>query len=201
MPENQAREKRALYDHESAETPRRRPADDWGIDEDFPRVRGRRFARTPSGVVRNAARTPSGVAGNAARTPSGVAGNAARTHEGPPRSRRHRVEDWGADQAFEPPVDHDPEDLVQAAESARARTEEFVSVDAPELEVTTEGRRTVRINGRPGERSEIAPFTSTARRRRPPRTVEERLAGNPTRIIAWAFALGILLILIAILTA
>jgi hypothetical protein len=179
MPENQAREKRALYDHESAETPRRRPADDWGIDEDFPRVRGRRFARTPSGV----------------------AGKAARTHEGPPRSRRHRVEDWGADQAFEPPVQHDPEDLVQAAESARAQTEEFVSVDAPELEVTTEGRRTVRINGRPGERSEIAPFTSTARRRRPPRTVEERLAGNPTRIIAWAFLLGLLLILIAILTA
>ena len=28
-------------------------------------------------------------------------------------------------------------------------------------------------------------------------TVEERLAGNPTRIIAWAFALGLLLILIA----
>ena len=45
------------------------------------------------------------------------------------------------------------------------------------------------------------PFTSTARRRRPPRTVEERLAGDPTRIIAWAFMLGLLLILIAILTA
>ena len=44
MAENQTREKRALYDHESPEAPRRRPADDWGIDEDFPRVRGRRFA-------------------------------------------------------------------------------------------------------------------------------------------------------------
>jgi hypothetical protein len=175
MPENQAREKRVLYDHESSsEGPRRRVADDWGIDEDFPRVRGRRFART---------------------------------HEGPPRSRRRPVEDWGADQAFEPSVEHDPEDLVQAAESARAQTEEFAAaedteiVEAPELEVVTEGRRTIRINGRPGERSEIAPFTSTARRRRPPRTVEERLAGDPTRIIAWAFALGLLLILIAIITA
>ena len=49
--------------------------------------------------------------------------------------------------------------------------------------------------------SEIAPFTSAARRRRPPRTVEERLAGDPTRIIAWAFVLGLLLILIAILTS
>ena len=168
MPEHVTREKRVLYDHEDTEAPRRRDADDWGIDESFPRVRGRRFART---------------------------------QEGPPRSRRRPVEDWGADQAFEPPVEPDPEDLVAAAESARAQTEEFVSVDAPEPEVVHEGRRTIRINGRPGEVSEIAPFTSAARRRRPPRTVEERLAGDPTRIIAWAFALGILLILIAILTS
>jgi hypothetical protein len=76
-----------------------------------------------------------------------------------------------------------------------------VVVDAPAPEVVTEGRRTIRIHGRPGELSEIAPFTSTARRRRPPRTVEERLAGDPTRIIAWAFLLGLLLILIAILTS
>jgi hypothetical protein len=174
MADNQTREQRVLYDHESPEIPRRRPADDWGIDEDFPRVRGRRFART---------------------------------HEGPPRSRRRPVEDWGADQAFEPQVEHDPEDLVAAAESARAQTEEFAAaeaievVDAPAPEVVEEGRRTIRINGRPGEVSEIAPFTSTARRRRPPQTVEERLAGNPTRIIAWAFVLGLVLILIAILTA
>ena len=168
MPEHTTREQRVLYDHETPEAPRRRVADDWGIDESFPRGRGRRFART---------------------------------HEGPPRARRRPVEDWGADEAFEPSVARDPEDLVAAAESARAQTEEFVSVDAPEPEVVHEGRRTIRINGRPGEVSDIAPFTSAARRRRPPRTVEERLAGDPTRIIAWAFALGILLILIAILTS
>jgi hypothetical protein len=168
MPEHTTREQRVLYDHETPEAPRRRVADDWGIDESFPRVRGRRFART---------------------------------HEGPPRARRRPVEDWGADEAFEPPVRRDPEELVAAAESARAQTEEFVSVDAPEPVVVQEGRRTIRINGRPGEVSEIAPFTSAARRRRPPRTVEERLAGDPTRIIAWAFALGILLILIALLTS
>ena len=168
MPEHTTREQRVLYDHEDTEAPRRRPADDWGIDESFPRVRGRRFART---------------------------------HEGPPRSRRRPVEDWGADEAFEPPVQPDPEDLVAAAESARAQTEEFVRVDAPEPKVVEEGRRTIRINGRPGEVSEIAPFTSSARRRRPPLTVEERLAGDPTRIIAWAFVLGLVLILIAILTS
>jgi hypothetical protein len=76
-----------------------------------------------------------------------------------------------------------------------------VSVDAPAPRVESDGRRTIRINGRPGEVSDIAPFTSTARRRRPPRTVEERLAGDPTRIIAWAFVLGLILILIAILTS
>jgi hypothetical protein len=168
MPEHTTREQRVLYDHETPEGTRRRVADDWGIDESFPRVRGRRFART---------------------------------HEGPPRARRRPVEDWGADEAFEPQVERDPEDLVAAAETARAQTEEFVSVDAPEPEVVHEGRRTIRINGRPGEVSEIAPFTSTARRRRPPRTVEERLAGDPTQIIAWAFALGLILILIAILTS
>ncbi len=74
-------------------------------------------------------------------------------------------------------------------------------IDAPEPEVVSDGRRTIRINGRPGEVSEIAPFTSAARRRRPPMTVEERLAGDPTRIIAWAFLLGLLLILIAVLTS
>ena len=96
-----------------------------------------------------------------------------------------------------PPPQPEPE--PQAA--LVTHTDELVAIDAPEPEVVTEGRRTIRINGRPGEVSEIAPFTSTARRRRPPLTVEERLAGHPTRIIAWAFALGLLLILIAILTA
>jgi hypothetical protein len=176
MPEHTTREQRVLYDHEDTEAPRRRPADDWGIDESFPRVRGRRFART---------------------------------QEGPPRSRRRPVEDWGADEAFEPvagqpvaePAAEPESDLAAAALAASAHTEEFVSVDAPAPDEVREGRRTIRINGRPGEVSEIAPFTSAARRRRPPRTVEERLAGDPTRIIAWAFVLGLILILIAILTS
>jgi len=177
MPEHMTRDQRVLYDHESAEAPRRRPADDWGIDESFPRVRGRRFARA---------------------------------QEGPARSRRRPVEDWGADQAFEPvqppklDAEADTDALEAVAQAAGAPTVEFVAaevVDTPAPKVETDGRRTIRINGRPGELSEIAPFTSAARRRRPPRTVEERLAGDPTRIIAWAFALGILLILIAILTA
>ena len=161
MPEHATRDQAGLYDHET-DAPRRRPADDWGIDESFPRVRGRRFARD------------------------------ARATEGPARSRRRPVEDWGADDAFDRGAPAAPVEEPIAAEI----------VDAPEpQEVVSDGRRTIRINGRPGELSEIAPFTSAARRRRPPLTVEERLAGDPTRIIAWAFLLGLLLILIAVLTS
>jgi hypothetical protein len=57
-----------------------------------------------------------------------------------------------------------------------------------------EGRRTVKIGGRPAE------FYS-APARRPSRTVHERVGSRPDRIAAWAFALGLLLILIAIATA
>ena len=181
MPEHVTRDQRVLYDHES-DAPRRRQADDWGIDESFPRVRGRRFARE------------------------------ARTQEGPARRRRRPVEDWGAGDAFgdaapvrEPEATPAPErdpGLAVAARAVASPTEEFVEiVDTPEPEVVSDGRRTIRINGRPGEVSQIAPFTSTARRRRPPPTVQERLAGDPTRIIAWAFLLGLLLILIAVLTS
>ena len=181
MPEHATRDPEGLYDHES-DAPRRRPADDWGIDESFPRVRGRRFARH-EGSVRDA-----------------------RAQEGPSRRRRRPVEDWGADEAFdgtsrEQPVDEValPPELAEAPTAEESIVAEVV--DAPEPEVVSDGRRTIRINGRPGEVSEIAPFTSAARRRRPPLTVEERLAGDPTRIIALAFLLGLLLILIAVLTS
>jgi hypothetical protein len=182
MPDQATRDQQGLYDHES-DAPRRRPADDWGIDESFPRVRGRRFARHDASV------------------------RDARAQEGPPRRRRRPVEDWGADEAFEgtsgeAPVDEvapPPEALAEAPTAEETIVTEVV--DPPPPEVIADGRRTIRINGRPGELSEIAPFTSAARRRRPPLTVEERLAGDPTRIIAWAFLLGLLLILIAVLTS
>ena len=182
MPDQATRDQQGLYDHES-DAPRRRPADDWGIDESFPRVRGRRFARH-DGAVRDV-----------------------RAQEGPSRRRRRPVEDWGADEAFdetrgEEPVEDEsrpPEALTEAPTAEESIVAEVVDTPAPE--VISDGRRTIRINGRPGELSEIAPFTSAARRRRPPLTVEERLAGDPTRIIAWAFLLGLLLILIAVLTS
>ena len=105
--------------------------------------------------------------------------------------------------ALRPSPADDPAAGSRSGRRGAHREETIVAevVDAPEPEVVADGRRTIRINGRPGEVSEIAPFTSTARRRRPPPTVEERLAGDPTRIIACAFLLGLLLILIALLTA
>ena len=158
MPEHSTRE-RELYDHETEGGPRRRQADDWGIDETFPRVRvrGRRFTRSEEAF-----------------------GSQSRRRSGHPRP-----EPAGA-----PPAERfEPAAALQAMESP------------PEPLVESDDRRTIRINGRPGELSEYAPFVSTSARRRPPRTLEDRLAGDPTRIIAWAFGLGLLLILIAVATA
>jgi hypothetical protein len=62
---------------------------------------------------------------------------------------------------------------------------------------TQAGRRTVKIAGRPAEF-----YGPPARaRHRPPPSFHERLGPRPERIAGWAFALGMLLILIAVLTA
>ena len=62
------------------------------------------------------------------------------------------------------------------------------------------GRPTKVITGRPGESPRPLPVVRTERRR-PPRTPAEWVGARPERIMAWAFALGLLLILIAITTA
>src|SRR3954462_1081519 len=77
MPEHVTRDQRVLYDHES-DAPRRRQADDWGIDESFPRVRGRRPGRwtrasrawgaAASRVRRARTRAPRVVAAGPSRT-------------------------------------------------------------------------------------------------------------------------------------
>jgi hypothetical protein len=62
-------------------------------------------------------------------------------------------------------------------------------------------RRTVTISGRP-EGARRAPRAATGPQRlQPPRTVAERMGARPERLAAWAFALGLLLILIAVITA
>ena len=62
------------------------------------------------------------------------------------------------------------------------------------------GRRTKVITGRPDGAPRPLSLVP-AERRRPPRTPAEWIGPRPERIVAWAFALGLLLILIAISTA
>ncbi len=61
-------------------------------------------------------------------------------------------------------------------------------------------RRTVKIGGRPEGSLEAARYERN-RSRRPRRTAHERIGHRPDRIAMWAFALGLILIVIAILTA
>jgi hypothetical protein len=70
----------------------------------------------------------------------------------------------------------------------------------PPPERAPNGRRTTVITGRP-ERAPRPLSVVPAERRRPPRTPAEWIGPRPERIVAWAFALGLLLILIAISTA
>ena len=59
-------------------------------------------------------------------------------------------------------------------------------------------RRTKVITGHPGEAPR--PLPTVRERRRPPRTPADWVGPQPERIVGWAFALGLVLILIAILT-
>jgi hypothetical protein len=79
-------------------------------------------------------------------------------------------------------------------------TDEWDSALDPPRERAPNGRRTTVITGRP----EGAPRPLSlvpAERRRPARTPTEWIGKRPERIVAWAFVLGLLLILIAISTA
>jgi hypothetical protein len=59
----------------------------------------------------------------------------------------------------------------------------------------------VRIGGRPEGSLEAARYHRDHSRRRPAPRPHERLGARPDRIAMWAFALGLLLILIAVLSA
>src|SRR4051794_35445688 len=152
-------------------------------------------------------------------------------HEREPASsdrRRREAPDWGGDdlftttprrRRFERPVrgDHAAdaadhahrretvEHPIQRPAAVRARAGAATTGREPEVAFTAmtasseaaleepAGRRTVTITGRPD---------SLPARRRPAPTLEQRFVGsNPERIAAYAFALGVLLIVIAFLSA
>jgi hypothetical protein len=98
----------------------------------------------------------------------------------------------------------EPEAAVESPQAAAARqweAEHALSDWAGEPpERAPNGRRTTLITGRPDGAPRplsLAP----AERRRPRRTPAELIGARPERIVAWAFVLGLLLILIAISTA
>ena len=63
------------------------------------------------------------------------------------------------------------------------------------------GRKTKVITGRPDGAPRPLPTARADRRRRASQTTVEWIGPRPERLVGWAFALGLLLILIAILTA
>jgi hypothetical protein len=88
------------------------------------------------------------------------------------------------------------------AAAARRWDESFgsdVALDAPP-ERAPNGRRTTVITGRPEGAPRPLSLVPTERRR-PKRTPSDWIGARPERIMAWAFVLGLLLILLAISTA
>jgi hypothetical protein len=213
MPEREARA-RAVYDHDNEEPRpsgrRRRQVADWGVGEElFDGMPGRpgRFERRSH---REPARVdiPRGDAHDGRRTIVVETGDdelpletlePAEEEFGSRNEalRAREVDDelWAGDEPF---ARREPEPLVEEpvdeAEIAKANDGPLVDPAGRVVRGTQEGRRTVKIGGRPAEF-----YGPPARaRQRPPRTMHERLGPRPERIAAWAFALGLLLILIAI---
>jgi hypothetical protein len=175
----------ALYDHEQ-DLPRRpehsapghdapeRSAPDWGGDEVFsssPRRRTLHAARQRE-TVEHALPRP---------RPSHLAR--------PDRVRSERAR---------PDRVHRPAPRVLSASERAEKLQRLEALERPEIaprfEPSASGRRTVVVTGHPEPR--LAPS-----RRRPAPTVDQRIGHRPDRIAGWAFGLGLLLILIAILTA
>jgi hypothetical protein len=192
MPDREA-QSRAVYDHAEEEprttVRRRRQVADWGVGEElFDGMPGRRFDRRGADH-----RIPRGGADDGRRTiviteserveEIEVADAEFTSREDALRAREEHEAVWEGDEPFAPVR---PE---RVAEPEPAPREDSV------VRGGIEGRRTVKIVGRPGD------FQSSHARRRPAPTVHERLGSRPDRIAAWACALGLLLILIAIATA
>jgi hypothetical protein len=207
MAEFEARS-RAVYDHDNEEPRpagrRRRQVADWGVGEEiFDHMPGRRFERRPHqdiprGEVEDGRRTIVIETGDdelpaAARQPAATDEEFASRDEAI-RARRADDELWGGDEPFapraEPTRDDDDETEFAEPEDASAHTDGIVRGGVA-------GRRTVKIGGRPAEFH----GPPARARQRPPRAMHERLGPRPDRVAMWAFALGILLILIAIATA
>jgi hypothetical protein len=191
-----------VYDHEHEEpgtARRRRPVADWGVGEDmFEHMPRNRFSRAAEGAPRERRFTHEGdrhlraVDGE----PSGA--EAPETQEpAKPDVPRGRVDDGR--RTIRIGKDEDVPSEIAAITADRDIDTDEVAVPVAPAEAPAE-RRTVKIGGRPEGSLEAARYQRD-RARRPRPTAHERVGHRPDRIAMWAFALGLLLILIAILTA
>ncbi|HEX8105515.1 MAG TPA: hypothetical protein VF533_23065 [Solirubrobacteraceae bacterium] len=179
MPADSTTAPGAVFDHEAQPRRRRAPAPDWGGDDLFDHVPRRRFQGSDAPPRRR-------DTSDARRHETAEHRPAARRHAGAHATRR--APSTNTSPAPAPATRPAPvEELVQA------RNAEYAP--RPVTDPAT-GRRTVTVTGRPGPA--FAPRTSGPARRREPRTVEERIGARPDQVAAWAFALGVLLILIAL---
>jgi hypothetical protein len=190
---------RAVYDHTEEEPRpagrRRRQVADWGVGEElFDGMPGRRFERRgedhriPRGGADDGRRTIKIADDEPTAAPPEVLDEEFASREEALRARAEHDTVWAGDEPFADEADEpdEPKDLAAPLAPEGHRLSDGV------VRGGVEGRRTVKIGGRPEFHS--AP-------RRPARAVHERVGPRPDRIAAWAFALGLLLIIIAIATA
>src|SRR5687767_4192126 len=188
MPDPQAHG-RAVYDHadEDSRAPRRRrQVADWGVGEElFDHMPSRRFARRGADH-----RVPRGGADDGRRTsvieraeteppaaaPAPADDDAFASREQALRARAARDALWGGDEPFAdasaPAVEAPATGDEAAADDQPGRTDEPAAVAASLVAPArpgggVDGRRTVKIGGRPGE------FFPPSERRRPARPVHE----------------------------
>jgi hypothetical protein len=191
---------RAVYDHTEEEPRpagrRRRQVADWGVGEElFDGMPGRRFERRgedhriPRGGADDGRRTIKIADDEPTAAPPEVLDEEFASREEALRARSEHDTVWAGDEPFADEADEpdEPKDLAAPLAPEGHRLSDGV------VRGGVEGRRTVKIGGRPAE------FHSAPRR--PARAVHERVGPRPDRIAAWAFALGLLLIIIAIATA
>jgi hypothetical protein len=177
------------------------------------RVRGdvARSSDVPGGRVRGDVTHGGEVGGTRGRgdAPARVSARTERASRGrdaaqelDPRAAARAVMSWGEDLDDEaaPMVPGESRTIVLSREGEAYPQEGFAD-DAPQrqtgefesLAPDTQERRTIKISGYPDR-------LPAPRTQRPPRTAVERIGHRPDRIVAYAVALGFLLVLIAVLT-
>lgn len=179
-----------FYDHEADSDlglGRRRAVADWGADDLFDHAPRRRRSFAGAAARERRISGPQGGEGsvrhleevNRERTMRRLEREAAEgEHAGAVVTRIQDAPSYVADMPVDPVEAHE----AIAATSERAGVE-------------SQGRRTVQIDGRP------EPLPVARPRRRPERSVEERVGSRPDRIAGWAVALGGILIFMAVSTA